>query len=406
MRRFPTTALVCALLFSVSALTQAGSANVTKKSGNLPDSSVKADVPTSLDNSSPTNFVLAFQPGLSQSNASKLIRGAGGQVLKEITSVFSGAVASGPRAKILALAKNPNFRFVEEDAEIFLDATQSSPPSWGLDRIDQVNLPLSGGYEFEVKNDQGSGITAYVVDTGIDASRSDISARVLSGFTSIADKYGTTDCNGHGTHVAGTIGGTKYGVAKQVNLVPVRVFSCTGSGSTSGVILGLDWIGQSANATSGKVVVNMSLGGTASTALDDAVRGLISKGVPVVVAAGNNNGDACNYSPARVAEAITVGATDISDRRASYSNYGKCVDIFAPGTNITSLWIGSAATKTRSGTSMATPHVVGAIARYLTNANKVLSPQEIVVVLNTSSTLNKITDTRGAPNSLLLVPFK
>ncbi|MEX7509342.1 S8 family peptidase, partial [Acinetobacter baumannii] len=241
-----------------------------------------------------------------------------------------------------------------------IDATTQSNPDWGLDRIDQKALPLNSAYSYL---QTGSGTTAYIVDTGILSSHQEFSGRVLSGYTAISDGNGTTDCNGHGTHVAGTVGGTTYGVAKNVNLVPIRILGCDGSGASSNVIAGLDWILKNGKKPA---VVNMSLGGATSSSLDSAVENLFNNGYVMVVAAGNSNTDACSSSPARVSKAITVAATDNTDTRASYSNYGSCVDIFAPGSQINSSWIGSnTATKILNGTSMATPHVAGVVAEML-----------------------------------------
>ena len=223
-----------------------------------------------------------------------------------------------------------------------------------------MTCPLSNSYTY---NQTGQGVHAYIIDTGIRATHQEFGGRVTNGADFIGDGNGTNDCNGHGTHVAGTTGGTTYGVAKSVTIHAVRVLGCTGSGSTSGVIAGVDWV--TANHAS-PAVANMSLGGGASTALDNAVTSSVNSGVSYAVAAGNSNANACNSSPARAAAAITVGATTSSDARSSFSNFGTCLDIFAPGSSITSAWSTSnTATNTISGTSMASPHVAGAIALYL-----------------------------------------
>ena len=246
---------------------------------------------------------------------------------------------------------------------------------------------------------------AYVIDTGILASHGEFAGRVAAGFTSINDGNGTTDCNGHGTHVAGTVGGSTYGVAKGVTLVPVRVLDCAGNGTTSGVIAGVDWV-TSDHAAGVPAVANMSLGGGASSALDTAVINSINDGVTFAVAAGNENQNACNVSPARVASAITVGATTGADGRASYSNYGSCLDIFAPGSDITSSWFTSdTATNTISGTSMATPHVAGAAALYL-QGNPGAAPAAVRDGIVNTATTGKVTGAgTGSPNRLLYSLF-
>jgi len=280
-------------------------------------------------------------------------------------NVLNGFAATLTAEQVCAFQKRPNIESIELDSLMSIEATQPSA-TWGLDRIDSKapSVLIDSTYNYSTT---GIGVTAYVIDTGIQSAHSDFAGAVTTGYSAIADGRGTEDCNGHGTHVAGTIGGTVHGVAKDVALVPVRVLDCRGSGTTSGVIAGVDFVRTAAAGNQTKSVANMSLGGGTSSALDTAVNNLIKSGVTVVVAAGNSRADACKSSPARVPAAITVAASDINDAFASFSNRGKCVDIIAPGVSITSTWL-NGGTNTISGTSMASPHVAGAVARYLQNS--------------------------------------
>ena len=294
------------------------------------------------------------------------------------------------------LKLNPTVSLIEKDQVFKSNATTQANATWGLDRSDQRNLPLNSTYNAD---GNAQDVPVYVVDTGVLASHQDFAGRVKAGYTAVSDGNGTTDCNGHGTHVAGTIAGTKYGIAKSASIIPVRVLDCNGSGTTSTVIAGLDWV---ASQNPRNAVVNLSLGGGTSTALDDAINRVVNKDIVVVVAAGNNNADACNYSPSRVPAAITVGATTNQDQRANYSNYGKCLDVFAPGSNITSDWYSSnTATATASGTSMASPHVAGlaAILRAIYTGENV---SQITNRILNKATTNKVTDSQtDSPNRLL-----
>ena len=302
-----------------------------------------------------------------------------------------------PEAQAARLANDPRVAFVEEDGVVSLVATQTNA-TWGLDRIDQRDLPLNSTYNF---NATGAGVTAYIIDTGIRATHVDLAGRVISGFTAINDGLGTNDGNGHGTHVSGTVGGTTWGVAKNVTLVAVRVLDSSGNGTNSGVIAGVDFV--TSNHQAGQpAVANMSLGGGISSALDTAIANSINDGVTYAVAAGNETQDACNVSPARVPSAITVGSTTTTDARSSFSNFGTCVDIFAPGSSITSAWRTSdTATNTISGTSMATPHVAGVAALFL-ETNPSASPATVTAAIINNSTPNKVTGAgTGSPNRLL-----
>jgi len=273
--------------------------------------------------------------------------------------------------------------------------TQTNPP-WGLDRIGQRDLPLNQTYSYTTN---GTGVNAYIIDTGIRRTHTQFGGRAFVGFDAIGDGQNTNDCNGHGTHVSGTVGGSTYGVAKNVRLFAVRVLSCSGSGSNAGVIAGVNWV---TNNRIRPAVANMSLGGGASTALDTAVRNSIAAGVTYAIAAGNSNTNAANSSPARVTQAITVGASTRTDARSSFSNFGSVVDIFAPGSSITSAWRTSdTATNTISGTSMATPHVAGMAARVLQN-NTGASPATVRDELVAQATLNHLSGIpTGTANRLL-----
>ncbi|WP_284090556.1 S8 family peptidase [Acinetobacter pittii] len=343
--------------------------------------------------------ILNKDVGSSDEFAQGIAKQHGGKVLQTYDAVLKGFAIYLPdvagTAFVEAMKKNPKVVSVENDTIMKIDATTQSNPDWGLDRIDQKNLPLDSAYSYL---QTGSGTTAYIVDTGILSTHQQFSGRVLSGYTAISDGNGTSDCHGHGTHVAGTVGGSTYGVAKNVSLVPIRILGCDGSGASSNVIAGLDWILKNGKKPA---VVNMSLGGEANASLDSAVENLFNNGYVMVVAAGNSNTDACSSSPARVSKAITVAATDSTDTRASYSNYGSCVDIFAPGSQINSSWIGSnTATKVLNGTSMATPHVVGVVAEML-QSTPTATPQTISNNLLNQASSNVVKNPSGSPNRLL-----
>jgi subtilisin family serine protease len=326
--------------------------------------------------------------------------GSDGRVSHVFRNALQGFSAELSDRAIAALRRNPHVALIEPDGVVTAQVDQASPP-WGLDRIDQRALPLNKKYSYPAV--AGAGVTAYVVDTGLAANDTDLTGRVGTGTTFVSDGRGTVDCNGHGTHVAGTIAGTTYGVAKQATIVPVRVLDCSGNGTWSGVIAGLDWV-VADHAATAPAVANMSLGGGVSATVDAAVQRVITDGVTVAVAAGNSSTNACNTSPARVAGALTVGATDSSDRRASFSNYGSCLDLFAPGVAITSDWL--TGTNTISGTSMATPHVAGAAAVLLSrNPGSPLTPSAVASNLVSTATTGvvKVAGNRS-PNRLLFAP--
>ncbi|WCD95784.1 S8 family peptidase [Streptomyces sp. HUAS 31] len=341
--------------------------------------------------------------GLKASSAAgkDLVAEYGGTVKKTFTKALNGYSATLSATEARRLAADPAVASVEQNQRVRLaDTTQTSAP-WGLDRIDQAALPLSGTYTYP--DSAGSGVTAYVIDTGVRITHQQISGRASYGYDAVDGDTTASDGNGHGTHVATTIAGSTYGVAKKAKIVAVRVLDNSGSGTTAGVIAGIDWV---TNNHSGPSVANLSLGGGASTTLDTAVRNSIASGVTYAVAAGNSSASASSYSPARVTEAITVGATTSSDARASYSNYGSVLDIFAPGSSITAGWYTSdTATNTISGTSMATPHVAGAAAVYLASHTSA-TPAAVASALTGGATANVVTSPgSGSPNRLLkLVP--
>ncbi|NUS49771.1 MAG: S8 family peptidase [Nocardioidaceae bacterium] len=343
----------------------------------------------------------AAGPNIAAATSRDLASRYGGSVKRTYDSALHGFSDTMPENAAARLAADPSVAYVEQDRMISIAGTQSPTPSWGLDRIDQKALPLNNSYTYA---DDGAGVKAYIVDTGINFAHTDFGGRAISGINILAVGSPATDCNGHGTHVAGTVGGSSYGVAKRVTLVGVRVINCTGAGAYGDVIAGVNWVAAD-HASGQKAVANVSLGGPFSQALNDAITGAINDGVVFAVAATNNNGNSCEASPASTPAAITVGATTNTDARAPYSNYGPCVDLFAPGSDITSPWIGSnSATNTISGTSMATPHVAGAAALVL-NANPGFTPQQVrdKLAVNTA-TYNKITDPGpGSPNRLLNV---
>jgi aqualysin 1 len=345
----------------------------------------------------PGNYIVVFKDSVADPSveAANTVRGSGGQLRHVYTAALKGFAAALPDGAVQAIRNNPMVDYIEQDQTVSLSQLESGA-TWGLDRIDQADRPLDTLYHF---NYTGAGVTAFIIDTGIRADHAEFGGRVMSGYTPILDGRGTDDCDGHGTHVAGTVGGATWGVAKQVALRPVRVLDCRGSGSYSGVIAGVDW---AANSGPRPAVANMSLGGGKSDAMNAAVAGAVAKGITMVVAAGNSNAEACNYSPAGEPSAITVGATTSGDARASYSNYGSCVDIFAPGSSITSAWNTSAiATNSISGTSMSSPHVTGAAA-LASEANPTASPAAIASFLMTRATANRITSAGGGSPNLLL----
>ncbi|HVE71068.1 MAG TPA: S8 family serine peptidase [Thermoanaerobaculia bacterium] len=363
---------------------------------------VKADRPI------PDHYIVVLEDRVENANdvADEMVSKARGRKDHVYEHALKGFSARMSARAAEELANDPRVKYVEEDGVVSINATQSNA-TWGLDRVDQRDLPLNSTY---VYNATGAGVKAYIIDTGINTAHVDFGGRAIDGYDAVDNALPAADCNGHGTHVAGTVGGSTWGVAKGVTLVAVRVLDCSGNGTNAGVIAGINWVASN-HAAGQPAVANMSLGGGASTAVDDAVNAGINDGVTFAVAAGNgdifgNPQPACNYSPARVPNAITVGSTTSTDARSSFSNYGPCLDIFAPGSSITSAWYSSnTATNTISGTSMATPHVAGAAALYL-QGNTSASPATVASALINNSTLNKVTNPlTGSANRLLYTGF-
>lgn len=342
------------------------------------------------------DYIITFKPSVSNAKGVAAVKAVGGSPFFVYQHALNGVAVSLPSSAVDKLRNRPEIALIEADGPVRAIATQSPVPSWGLDRIDQAS-GTDGVYTYD---QTGSGVTAYIIDTGILETHREFGGRVRKGFSAFKDKRGSTDCNGHGTHVAGTVGGSSVGVAKAVNLVAIRVLDCRGSGSWSGVAAGIDWAVR--DHVSGPAVANLSLGGGYSASVNTAVANLVRDGVVVAVAAGNETSNACNTSPASEPTALTVGATNSGDVLASFSNYGSCLDLFAPGVNIySSVHSSTSAYATYSGTSMASPHVAG-VAALIWSSKTAASASEVSAALIAKTTSGVVIgDLKGSANRLL-----
>ncbi|MFB7296303.1 S8 family peptidase [Streptomyces rubiginosohelvolus] len=359
---------------------------------------LNADAPGTISDS----YIVTLKDSAAKSDSAKgkaLAKKYGASIERTYRSALNGYAVEATAAEAKKFAADPAVASVSQNRTFTVSATQTNPPSWGLDRIDQRNLPLDQRYTYPDK--AGEGVTAYVIDTGVRISHSDFGGRAFNGYDAIDNDNVAQDGHGHGTHVAGTVAGTAHGVAKKAKIVGVRVLNNQGSGTTAQVVAGIDWV--TANAVK-PAVANMSLGGGADAVLDAAVQRSIAAGITYAVAAGNESTNASTKSPARVAEAITVGSTTNTDARSSFSNFGAVVDIFAPGSSITSTWSTSdTATNTISGTSMASPHVAGAAAIYLAD-NPGSTPAQVSAGIVAAATTGVVGNPgTGSPNRLLHV---
>ncbi|MEU5212765.1 S8 family peptidase [Streptomyces sp. NPDC020742] len=346
------------------------------------------------------SYIVMLKKSIRTAESGDLASKYGGKVKRTFSSAIDGFSTTGLSAdEAKRLAADPAVDKVVQNKKFHINETQANPPSWGLDRIDQKET--QGDKKYNYPDSAGEGVTAYVIDTGVHISHKDFGGRASYGFNAVDGSNKAEDDNGHGTHVAGTIAGAKHGVAKKAKIVAVKVLDGQGSGSTEQVVAGIDWVTKNHKGPS---VANMSLGGGVDEALDSAVKKAIASGVTFGVAAGNESSDAGQSSPARVKEAITVASSTDKDEQSDFSNFGSAVDLYAPGSDITSDWnTGDDATKTISGTSMATPHVVGAAAVYLAG-HKDAKPADVEKALTDGATAGKITNpSEGTPNKLLKV---
>ncbi|GAB3402023.1 S8 family peptidase [Flindersiella endophytica] len=387
--------LVAGLVLAL--ITTAGATGMASAASSAPERAIRyASSPTAVSGSYLVVLKDKTLPvSAVRSSATDLAGRFGGDAKETWSGALKGFHLTGTATQARRVAADPRVAYVEQDQVFGIDTTQSSPP-WGLDRIDQRNRPLSASYTY---TGTASNVRVYVIDTGIRFSHNQFGGRATSGYDAV-DGGSADDCNGHGTHVAGTVGGSTYGVAKSVRLVAVRVLNCSGSGTTTGVVNGINWV---ANNRVLPAAANMSLGGGASTAIDNAVTNAVNnRGVTFAVAAGNETTNACNRSPARVPAAITTGATSNTDAKPSWSNYGSCLDVFAPGVSVlSSYYTSNTASATLSGTSMASPHVAG-VAALVLGANPSYTPAQVSSWIVSNATTGVVTSAgTGSPNRLL-----
>jgi subtilisin family serine protease len=398
-RALPT--LIATLAFTAcsgdaaTSVTTLDDPSTSGSTGVVPGVTPSADPTTAI----PGEYIVTFASSVSDSRglANALLSQHGGSLRHVYSAALKGFSANLSDAAVAALVRNPQIARIEPDALVNGSGTEVSP-TWGLDRIDQRALPLDKSYTYA---SGGAGVSVYILDTGIRTTHVEFGGRASGAFTAINDGNGTNDCNGHGTHVAGTVGGATYGVAKAATLYAVRVLDCANTGTVSGLIAGIDWVTQNRQLPA---VANLSLTTAKSTTVNAAIQASIDAGVVYAVAAGNNGADACNYSPASAPAVLTVGASGNTDGVQAFSNVGPCVDLFAPGQAIRSAYyVSDTSSIINAGTSMASPHVAGAAAVYL-SANPTATPAQVTSAIVGAATTNVLTAVpTGTANRLLYI---